>query len=230
MNDLKIAELVVAVAASNFEPSLLQLNTLKYSGTVPQEWERLRQPVTNPNASQVIFKNGIQILAQPGRCLFVEPLGQQNTPELTVLDIAKRYISTLPNLAYEAVGINVRGYIPFDKDDYSPDFYIKQHLLKSGDWWDDNASAVHSEIKLAYVYEDHRLTLTINSGSVQNPDESPLSVLLFGGTFEYSLEHEQTEEKSIRLQKILADGDKDLQAFRDVISKFPELRPAEAAI
>lgn len=229
MNHLKLNELVIAIAASNYEPSLLHPNALKYSGVIPHEWELAQQPVISQQGSQVTFKNGLQIVAQPGRCLFMESWGDQSEAELEAPPVARRYISTLPNLNYQAVGINLRGYIPFEGDAAGPQTYIEQHLLQAGDWQSCGANAVHSEINLVYVLEDRRLNLTINSATIQRPEQEPLPILLFSGNFEYRLDAQPAVERSTQIQTIVESWPQDLSKFREVVAQFPTCETASDA-
>ena len=64
-----IQELSITIAAKELDPTLLSEQFLKFSGIVPNEWELARQPVLNPGGSQVMFKNGVGIVAQPRTCL-----------------------------------------------------------------------------------------------------------------------------------------------------------------
>lgn len=229
MQNLEFNEVVFAIAASNYEPSLLHPNALKYSGVIAQDWELAQQPVISQQGSQVAFKNGIRLVAQPGRCLFMEPWTEQTEAELETPGVATRYISTLPNLEYQAVGINLRGYIPFEGDESGPQNYIEQHLLQAGEWQKGGASQSHSEINLVYVFEDHRLNLSINSATLQK-DGATLPILLLSGNFEYRLDAASTEERADRVKTIVLDWTKDLQSFRDVIAKFPVAQPAQVAV
>ena len=229
MENLKFNELVIAIAAQNYEPSLLHPNALKYSGVVPEDWELARQPVIHQQGSQVTFFNGIQIIAQPNRCLFMEPWAEKTEQELEAPSIARRYVSTLPNLDYRAVGINFRAYVPFEGNEAGPQDYISQQLLAAGDWQRCNAKSSQQELNLVYEFEQYRLNLTINSATFNDAEKGQIPILLFSGNFEYSINPDSSVEAVAQIQTIVEDWTKNLNDFQDTLSRFPAIKVAVMA-
>lgn len=114
MNDsLQIQELAITIAAKNHNPAVLTADFLKHSGIVPEDWELAQQPVTSSRASQVIFQNGVNIIAQPNQIVFSEPIATKDVQEVKAQQVASKYLQTLPNGDYQAVGINFRDYVTF---------------------------------------------------------------------------------------------------------------------
>ena len=58
---LDIQELSIVLAVRNHNPTMLNLDFLRGSGVVGADWELAQQPVSNANAAQIAFKNGIKI-------------------------------------------------------------------------------------------------------------------------------------------------------------------------
>ena len=97
-------EFGIIIAAKNHKPTILNVDFLKYSGIVPTDWELARQPIYTQSVSQVAFTNGVAIVAEPTRIMFIEAIENKAAKEISVPNIAKKYISALPNVEYEANG------------------------------------------------------------------------------------------------------------------------------
>jgi hypothetical protein len=64
---LQIQELAIAIIAKNINPTVLNTDFLKYTGVIPSDWELERSPVYANGVAQIIFSNGLAIVAQPNR-------------------------------------------------------------------------------------------------------------------------------------------------------------------
>lgn len=215
---LEIQELVIVIAASNYDPTLLKPSLLKFSGIVPSEWELAQQPVITERASQVIFKNGVSVASQPGRLMFIESLNGDSETEIEAAHTASRYIKSLPNLEYRAVGINFRGYLSFPKEDAAAHKYILETFMTSGSWQTLGTEPVRAEINLTFTLEDKRLLLNINEAELQLPENKKVPVALFTGNFEYDLSKEENPQQ--KLEEVLQNWNEDKQKYIEVVNKF----------
>ncbi|MBD2492438.1 hypothetical protein [Aulosira sp. FACHB-615] len=66
---LSIQEIAIVIATKQYNPTILTPDFLKYSGIVPIEWELAQQPVLTNSNAQVVFQNGISIIAQVNRII-----------------------------------------------------------------------------------------------------------------------------------------------------------------
>lgn len=64
----------------------------------------------------------------------MEPIGDKILSNLMIAEIARKYAQTLPNLEFEAVGINPRGYVTFAGEIDAARLYLAQTLLSPGAW------------------------------------------------------------------------------------------------
>ncbi|MBF2015834.1 MAG: hypothetical protein IGS23_11665 [Rivularia sp. T60_A2020_040] len=103
---LVLQDLVIVIAAKNHKTSLLNADFLKCSGIVPSDWELARQPVNASNVAQVMFSNGIAITAEPQRIILAQPIKDIDGESILIPEIARKYARALPNMEFEAVGIN----------------------------------------------------------------------------------------------------------------------------
>jgi hypothetical protein len=60
--ELKVQEFGIIVAIKDNKPTVLNPDFLKYSGIVPDS-ELARQPIFTQNLSQVVYTNGVSIIA-----------------------------------------------------------------------------------------------------------------------------------------------------------------------
>ncbi|MEJ1934789.1 hypothetical protein WDZ92_31705, partial [Nostoc sp. NIES-2111] len=196
-------ELGIIIAAKNHTPTVLNPDFLKYSGIVPTQWELARQPIYTQSVSQVAFTNGIVIVAEPARVIFIEAIEDKAIAEITIAEIAKKYVQTLPNVEYEAVGINPRSYITFDQQQDTARQYITNTLLSTGAWQEIGNAPVRATLNLAYTLERCPLYLTVSEAALRNPDETSTPIVLFNGSFSYQVTGETASERIADLHQII---------------------------
>ncbi|MBW4558011.1 MAG: hypothetical protein KME59_19175 [Trichormus sp. ATA11-4-KO1] len=211
-------ELGIIIAAKNHKPTILNPDFLKYSGIIPTDWELARQPIYTQSVSQVAFTNGVAIIAEPTRVMFIEAIEDKATKEIVVADIAKKYVETLPNVEYEAVGINPRGYVSFEKQQDAPRLFLAETLLNRGAWQEVGNAPMRATVNLAYTLERSSLYLSINEAALRNPDETTTPIVLFSGSFSYEVRSESVSERKNNLHQALDNWQADLETYQEIIS------------
>ena len=211
-------EFGIIIAAKNHKPTILNPDFLKYSGIVPTEWELARQPIYTQSLSQVAFTNGIVIIAEPTRVMFIEAIENKVAKEIAVADIAKKYIETLPNIEYEAVGINPRGYISFENQQDAARLFLAETLLSKGAWQEVGTAPMRATLNLAYTMDRCPLYLTVTEASLRSPDETSTPIMLFSGTFRYEITGETTLERKSNLHNCIDNWQVDLSTYSDIIN------------
>ncbi len=211
-------EFGIIIAAKNHKPTILNPDFLKYSGIVPIEWELARQPIYTQSVSQVAFTNGIAIIAEPTRVMFIEAIENKAVEEIAVATIAKKYVEALPHLEYEAVGINPRGYITFDQQQDAARLFLTETLLSPGAWQEFGTTPVRATLNLAYTLERCPFYLSVNEAALRNPDETSTPILLFSGSFSYEVKSETPLERKSSLHQVLDNWQADLSAYQEIIS------------
>jgi hypothetical protein len=76
-----IQELAIVIATENHNPTILNLDFLKCSGIVEEDWQLSRSPICHSQASQIVFQNGISLASQPDRIIFAEAIAANRTPK-----------------------------------------------------------------------------------------------------------------------------------------------------
>jgi hypothetical protein len=109
----KVQELVIVIATQSQNPSVVTPDFLKYSGILPDGVEVARPPLYTNQVVQVVLDNNVTITAQPNRLVIAELMDGKTRETIQGPEMACRYVSALPNLEFQAVGINPRGYASF---------------------------------------------------------------------------------------------------------------------
>ncbi|MEA5596808.1 hypothetical protein [Rivularia sp. UHCC 0363] len=219
---VQIQELAIAITAK-LNPSVVNLDFLKYSNIISSDWELARPPVYTKNLTQLVFQNGIAIVVQPNRIVFAEAVDKKDIQEAIIAQLAIKYIEKLPNVEYQAVGINPKGFVTFTESNGAANYLLK-NLLASGEWREFGKTPVKAAIQLAYTLEDSQLNLTINEGLLKLAENS-LPAVLFSGNFNYDIAGNNQEERIRDLHRILQNWNNNLETYQKLINdKFLSAR------
>lgn len=100
MPQVSVQELVIVIAAKNNNPTILTVDFLKYSGIIPSDWELARQPVLTNSAAQVIFTNGVSIVAETNRVIFIEQVADKSADAIAIPLLARKYVGSVLDLLF----------------------------------------------------------------------------------------------------------------------------------
>jgi len=229
VSKLSVQELVIVITAKNNNPIILTADFLKYSGIIPSDWELARQPVLTNNAAQVIFTNGVSIVAETNRVIFIEEVAGIDARESAIPQIARKYVETLPNAEYQAIGLNPRGYASFDANKDAARNYLSQTLLAPGAWLEVGTSPVRATINYVYTLERGQLNLSVSEAAIRQSDETITPIVLFSGNFSYDIASNSKEEQLKNLYQALGNWQADLETYADIVNnKFlaqPKAQP-----
>lgn len=226
-----VQELAIVVAVNELSPTIFNPDFLKSSGIVAAGAELARQPVYSNQAAQVVFQDGTSIAAQDNRLMFTQALGSKSDTEVQIGAIAQRCINVLQQASYQAVGINLRGYVSC-KDAAEAQHYLTQTLLVPGSWHQYGQIPAQAAITYSYSLEQGQFTLSINEASLQLPEQAAMPVVLFSGNFSYDLMNQPEGDRLRLLKERINAWQGDLDAYRDLINaKFLSMvRPESAHI
>ena len=218
---LEIQELAIVITAKNYDPSLLNPGFLKYSGIIPDDWQLAKKPITSNRGSQIVFNNGVYIVAEPNRLMFVEALnGKEDVTKIEIHSIARRYTEILRTIEYQAVGINFRGYTTCTNTTLEENNYLMDNFIQPGEWQDCGTEPVKAGLNLMFPYEDKQLSLIINEAGLKMPDAEQVPIILYSGNFNYVLDREATNNVLVQLESIIDNWQEDLNTYTDVVSKL----------
>ncbi|BAY66641.1 hypothetical protein NIES22_67850 (plasmid) [Calothrix brevissima NIES-22] len=215
--ELIIQDFIIIIAAKNHSPSILNPEFLKYSGIVPKEWNLARAPISTSSFARLDFSNGISIIAEPNRIMFMESIADNQISSLQIPEIARKYVQALPHMEFEAVGINPRGYVPFAGGGDAAWQYLSETLLSPGAWQSDSEAAMRASLNLVYKFKRAPLYLNITEAALRQEDETSTPIVMFSGSFSYELTGE-TAEKLTTLHQAIDNWLQDLSTYSDIIN------------
>lgn len=224
---LTVQELVIVIAAKNHNPTILTPDFLKYSGIVPTEWELARPPLYTNTMAQMTFNNGIGIVAEPNRVIFSEAIVGKAVSVVAVPGIARKYTDTLPNIDYQAIGLNWRGYVPFNEPQDAARKYLAETLLSAGPWHEFGTAPARASVNFAYTLERGQFNLSVNDALLNLADETTTPIVLFSGNFSYDIASKTVSERLLSLHQTLDNWQADLETYTDLVSNKFLVKVAE---
>ncbi|MFB2983082.1 hypothetical protein [Microseira sp. BLCC-F43] len=226
-----IHELSIVLAIGNHNQAILTLDFLKGGGIVPADWELQRPPVLTVGSAQVIFKNGVNIVASSQTVTFSESLDRKILEDVEIARVAGKYVSTLPNLDYLAIGINPKYFATFENQPDGARKFINETLLSPGAWQNIGPAPVQARVDLIYTLEGRQLRLLVAEAGLQLPDKQQIPAVLFAGNFNYDLDGESGEARVRSLHQRLANWQADLETYRDIVNnKFLAKKPEKEKV
>jgi hypothetical protein len=214
---LILQELGIVVAMQQPNPNLVTAEFLKLSGIIPLDWQLAREPINNDNLSQLLFTNGVSIVAESNRIMFGENIGDKDINTLTVATIAQRYLDIFKLAQYSAIGINIRSYSP-QSTIQSATEYINQQLLCNGNWQKYGTAPVQAALNLVYTLTGRQLNLDVAAAGIQFAEQEITPVILFSGNFSYNLTTPEPANNLASANQVLATWQNDLSAYCELIT------------
>jgi hypothetical protein len=214
---LILQELGIVVAMQQPNPNLVTAEFLKLSGIIPLDWQLAREPLNNDKISQLLFTNGVSIVAEPNRIMFGENIGDKDINTLTVATIATKYLDIFKLAQYSAIGINIRSYSPQSTIGSATE-YINQQLLGDGNWQKYGTVPVQAALNLVYTLEGRQLNLDVAAAGIQFAEQEITPVILFSGNFSYKLAVPETASNLAAASQVLAKWQTDLSAYCELIT------------
>ena len=223
MSKLITQEIAIVIAVPVEDPTMLNENFLKQAGIIPIDWQLEREPVYSDRVAQIMFTNGLSIVAQPDRLMFLEIVGDKSIRQsrgytnetLHAGEVAQKYVATLKMADYRSVGINFRSYAPQNSPDAAT-AYINNELLAAGSWQQYNHSKMRASVNLNYDLRDRQLNLSIDAATIQFPTPLTHPAVVFSGTFSYATT--ESGDKVTNISAIIGNWQQELNEFNSFIA------------
>ncbi len=186
LNNLRIAQFTIVILAKNHNPTIINPDFLRVNNIVPANWELDKPIFTLEELSQVIYTNGVSIVAQTDRVTFSQFIPADYTDsDIFIPGICNSYITVLPHVNYSGFGINFTGHILTDSVNEQSQ-YMLDFLLRSGDWKYFRGVHPNPYLTLVYNLDDCKITVSISPALVKDEDSGLDSapVILFQGNFD----------------------------------------------
>ncbi len=214
-----IEEIGIVICAKELTPTVINLEFLKFSGIIPKEWQLAQQPIFSPAFAQLNFDSGVNIVAQPRTINFIEAIGKRNINQLFVPAVACKYVEKLPHAEYQTVSICPKILIPLPASPEAPRKFITESLLVRGSWQELGNKPLEAGVNLIYQLETCQLNLNISEVKLQQNEHSPISALLFTGSYNYNLLNGSREQQNAALSQIVINYKFDFMKFREIIEQ-----------
>jgi hypothetical protein len=217
---LSIYELSVVLLARNQNPTLLNWDFLRYSGIVPQDWELAATPIYTQEGTQLIFNNGLRIVSDSSRTVFLENVIGKPINDMLAAKIAQLYTQVLPYAEYEGMGINITGVVTFQEQPQIAHNYLAKNLLAYGNWLEFGTQPAKVDLNISYTLEQGNLNLQINQIDIpQENQEDKIPAIRFFGNFDYALQEVQQTDRLGILQTILYQWRSHIESFTSLINQ-----------
>ncbi|WP_445214872.1 hypothetical protein [Brasilonema sp. UFV-L1] len=186
---------------------------LKYNQIVPRDWELAMPPICTPPISQVVFKNGVNIVAQSDRVSFWEALDPEHLV-FQVPDISSKYIEIVPSVDYRAVGININAHIVAEKKEDNQDTVLTK-VIAAGKWKNFQGKSPNAVVQFMYQLDNTNLTIAIQEVVFQQqlPQNQLVPVVNFSANFHRELVNSTYPEKIFQIKNIIQSWETDFKTF-----------------
>lgn len=216
---LNVREIAIAITAKNLNPTVINPDFLKYSDIIPEDWKLVKNPVYTKNLLQLFFENGIGIIVQPNRFIFLEIVDTaENIQNIKVPELVRKCINKLPKLEYQAVGINPRAYVDF-ADSKETNKYLFENLLNSGSWQKFGNAPVKAGIQLSFTLDRGELNLGINEGNLPSGDDNLRPIVLFSGNFNYRIRGNSEQERLQDLHQLIQGWESNVETYQKLVNQ-----------
>jgi len=211
---LCLNELEFVIVAQSHNPSILNPDFLKRNDIVPSDWEVKDAPITTSQVSQVTFNSGIIISAQYNRLVFRESIKDFSPENLSLHEIATKYVKILSHVSYVAVGTNFKGTVKFPSK-LDGDTYILEKLLRDGPWKKFGTGPDGASITISYPLGNAKLNLAIFRE--QTNQENNDTNIQFRGNIHRGFES-ATQEEGLQMTVSAFDRwQSDYKTYKDLI-------------
>lgn len=179
-----VKDLIFRLGISDHIPPTLNSGFLQGAGVVPPEWSLAQEAICTAEGAQLVYENGLILLAQGQIMSGQEPLDTPAAEHPQLAELLVRYCQALPLLAYQGLQTLLRVVIVYESDTDAARRTVCERLLQPGEWQQFGKEPMQPTLQLAYQLEDQVLTLTVAQAQVRQEEEAIGSALVFAGTFE----------------------------------------------
>ncbi|MHC5768919.1 MAG: hypothetical protein ACYTXI_25510 [Nostoc sp.] len=209
---MEVRDFSIVVVADNQNPSILNPDFLKYNQIVPPDWELAMPPICTPALSQVVFKNGVNIVAQFDRVTFWEALDNDNLV-FQIPEISCKYIDIVPAVDYRAVGININAHLLIANKEDNQDTVLTK-LISQGKWKNFQGKSPNAVVQFTYQLDSANLMIAIQEAIIQqNPNNELVNVLNFSANFHRELINGTYPEKISSVKNVIQYCKSDFEIF-----------------
>ena len=215
--NVDLIEFSVVLAAASNNPSILNPDFLFHNGIVDASCEVKDPRITTPAFSQVAFRNGLTVKADPDRVIFEQRGTKLEIEEIVCPDIAIRYLEKVPHVPYHAVGINPKGHRP--SEDKAVD-KVADALINQGVWLSFNDCTPEIQIKATYRYTNRTIIMDIAGTGRNGRRAKQVPGMLFLANIHRDIQASNPTKRIQVMSSIFSMWREDLKDFFSIVDKF----------
>ena len=202
---IELVEFSVVLVAKGNNPSILNLDFLRYNEIVEPDWQIQDSPISEPAFAQVKFEGGLTLTAELYRISFTQSGDELVAEDLICPKVAKSYLDQVPHVPYSAIGIN-------------PKFFLRssgEHLPTTKNMLRDQGNRLSFKdaepaiLKLAYAYDTR--TISIDIAQVKQTNG-----ILFQANVHRDIEGSTAQTCNNSIRSILDRWEEDLKDIRQL--------------
>lgn len=169
-------------------PPTLNAGFLQGAGVVPAEWPLAQEAICTAEGSQLVFENGLILLAQGEIMSGQERLDDPASAAPQLAKLLVRYCQALPHLRCQELQTVLRAVVLYEQDSEGANRFMRERLLQPGDWQTWGGHQIQPKLQIAYNFQDHILNLIVAPSQILQDGVASGSALVFIGSFEHSFE------------------------------------------
>jgi hypothetical protein len=212
-------EITIILAVEACNPTVLNSNFYYQSGIIPQEWKLANSPINKSDVSQLEFTNDVRVTTEPQLAIFSEITQERLPKQLKIIDVIKRFVSKLPNMKYQGLGVNPSTFctvkentLPVEAPSIVNQIFKPQILSHQPE---PHLSGTKLTYKLDRNSQIQWFYLNIEDVQLRSEkDNQRHSAVSFKGNFPHELFDTPTSEGVLR---VLPEWEIDLRAYDDIV-------------
>ena len=215
--NVDLIEFSVVLAATSNNPSILNPDFLFHNGIVDASCEVKDPRISTPAFSQVVFKNGLVVKADPDRVIFEQRGTKLGVEEIICPDIANRYLNKVPHVPYRAVGINPKGHRPLEGKAADK---VADALIDQGTWLSFKDCTPEIQVKAIYRYTNRTIIMEIAGTEIAGQGPKQVPGLLFQANIHRDIQAANPTKRIQTISSIFSLWREDLGDFFSIVDKF----------
>ena len=207
----------VVLVAEQIDPNTIGETFLRQHSIIQDDYVVAQTPILTPVLSQIVFRNGLSIVAEPSRLLIVHKGDDLDTDTNRCSEFAIKYLDCAPLPPFKAIGINFRSVVPRTDED-SEKLNMARFFKDHAQWLQFGDTTPDLSFKANYRGRDKTINLEV--GPAQKQGDSSHIGLLHVVNFHRDLDFVDTTQTHSRLTTILSDWKHDLHEFEQIVSSL----------
>ena len=169
-NPPTFAAFSIVVAANDYNPTILNPDFLAKNKIVPEawNWKLSGLPLTTPPFATVSYDSHVSVTVDSKKLSIVD--GSAVPSKSNIVEIAEKYVETLPHVNYSAVGFNFSSFI---KDNESKAL-LERLFFKKGVGIVPNSEPQDLGASFVYSLENGHVALNFSSARQAQPADNQL--------------------------------------------------------